>query len=580
MRLIKLLISNFRGIGGDKDLPGVQIDFEDIDLIFLIGENNTGKSSILSAYDYFVRSNLPVYESDFHKHNNKPITIEAWIEAESDEDLEHPAMKTSMNPKTRIAKFRKEWNKKDQSAIKYTYNYDEEEWKKGGAGGFDSILQNACPEPLWLKGLDSVDIVLEKVQKLIKEKVLDNASELERFINIKGELEKLREEIIAADFSKRVERRLNDLMQETFPDLSVSLFGEEKDDIGKKLSTFINTDIRFSNQGYAVHMDNHGHGIRRQFLFNALRGLNHVFSELDKSKAKRDDSIIENIDQTSSHYRKKMLLIEEPELFLHPQSIRMFADVLYELAEGFEFQIMAATHSPIIVDLSRDHTTLLRTRMKNNAEVQLHQVKNSIFDDDEKESLKMLNTFNPYVCEAFFNENVILVEGDTEAIIYRALIEKMVKAKKLKLIDAPLVVNCGSKMNIPSFQKVLRHFDIQYFIVHDLDETYDKNGNANAAWTLNERIYTEMLEFGDPSRARRYIMERNFESAHNYVYQSSLGKPLSAYRLIEDWEVDDISKAAIESLLICINHIQHNENETFDYDWVNNRKSAAPQSIG
>lgn len=577
MRLIKLLISNFRGIGGDPDSVGAKIDFEDINLIFLIGENNTGKSSMLSAYEYFVKSSLSVNENDFHKHNTEPITIEAWIEAENEKDFQHQAMKTSMNPDTNIAKFRKVWYMLNQSATKYTYNYNEGEWKEGGAGGFDSILQNACPEPIWLKGLDSVDIILEKVQKLILKKVLDKASELKRFNNIKSELEKLREDIITADFSKKVEGRLNTLMQETFPDLSVSLFGEEKDDIGKKLSTFINTDIRFSNHGYPVHMDNHGHGIRRQFLFNTLRGLHHVFSELDKAKSKRDDSIIENIDQSSSSFRKKMLLIEEPELFLHPQSIRLFADVLYELSEGSEFQIMAATHSPIIVDLGRDHTTLLRTRMKNNAEVQLHQVKNSLFEDNEKESLKMLNKFNPYVCEAFFNENVILVEGDTEAIIYRALIDKMVEAKELNLIDAPLVVNCGSKMNIPSFQKVLRHFDIQYFIVHDLDDTYDKNGNINAAWTLNERIYAEILEYGDPLRSRRYIMERDFESAHDYEYKPNLGKPLSAYRMINEWELKDSSQPAIESLLICLNHIS--DNQSYDSEWVNDRKSPKPESV-
>lgn len=571
MRLIKLLISNFRGIGGDKDFPGVEIDFEDINLIFLIGENNTGKSSVLSAYDYFVKSNLQVTESDFHKHNTNPITIEAWIEAENNEDFEHQAMKTSMDPNTKISKFRKVWYARNDSATKYTYNYKEGEWNKGGAGGFDTILQNACPEPIWLKGLDSVDIILEKVQKLIKEKVLDRASELERFKNIKSELEKLREDIILADFSKKVEGRLNSLMQETFPDLSVTLFGKEKDDIGKKLSTFINTDIRFSNHGYPVDMDNHGHGIRRQFLFNALRGLHHVFTELDKTKSKRNDSVIENIEENSAIFRKKMLLIEEPELFLHPQSIRLFADVLYELADGSEFQIMAATHSPIIVDLSRDHTTLLRTRMKDNAEVQLHQVKTSVFEDNEKESLKMLNSFNPYVCEAFFNENVILVEGDTEAIIYRTLIDRMVQAKKMKLVDAPLVVNCGSKMNIPSFQKVLRHFQIQYFVVHDLDDTYDKNGNASAAWTLNEKIYAEILEYGDTLRARRYIMERNFETAHNYVYNSTLGKPLSAFRMIKEWDLSDQSKPAIESLLICLNRIRN--SEIYDYDWVNDRCS-------
>ncbi|QKY70292.1 ATP-dependent endonuclease [Lentibacillus sp. CBA3610] len=577
MKLVKFLISNFRGISGDVDFPGVEIDFDDINLIFLIGQNNTGKSSVLSAYEYFVKSNTPAEEGDFHNQNDKPISIEAWIEAENDSDFEHQAMKTSMNPETGIARFRKVWNNKNEKGIKYTYNFKEEKWAEGGGGGFDSILQNACPEPIWLKGLDSVELVLEKVQKLVKEKVLDNASELERFKYIKTELEELRREVMATDFSQKVEGRLNDLMQETFPDLSVSLFGEEKDDLGKKLSNFINTDIRFSNQGFPVHMSNHGHGIRRQFLFNALRGLNHVFSELEKSKKQRDDEVIENIDQISAQHKKKMLLIEEPELFLHPQSIRMFTDVLYELSEGSEFQIMAATHSPIIVDLSRDHTTLLRTKMEKNGEIKLHQVRNNIFDENEKERLKMLNSFNPYVCEAFFNENVILVEGDTEAIIYRRLIDKFVEKEKIKLINAPLVVNCGSKMNIPSFQKVLRHFGIEYFVIHDLDHTFNKNGTQNAAWALNEKIYNEILEYDNSVKARRFIMERNFESAHQYEYKSSLGKPLSAYRLVDDWDIDDTSIPAIHALHACLNFTR--DFADFDQEWVNARKSSATQEV-
>ncbi|MCA1011400.1 ATP-dependent nuclease [Halobacillus halophilus] len=577
MKLIKLFISNFRGIGGEEGKPGVQIDFEDINLIYLIGQNNTGKSSTLSAYEYFVKSNMPAGENDFHKHSKKPITIEAWIQGENEDDFEHRAMKSSMNPQTKIAKFRKTWTDIGESGVKHTFDYQNNEWKSGGGGGFDSILQNACPEPVWLKGLDSVDIVLEKVQKMVKEKVLDNASELERFNNIKKDLEELRKEIIQADFSQKVEGRLNDLMQETFPDLEVSLFGEEKEDLGKKLSTFINTDIKFSNQGHPINMSNHGHGIRRQFLFNALRGLGHVFSELEKSKKQRDDNVIDNLDQESKHFRKRMLLIEEPELFLHPQSIRVFTDVLYDLAEGFEFQIMAATHSPILVDLSRDHTTLIRTKMEENAEVKLHQVNNNIFDDDEKERMKMLNSFNPYVCEAFFHDNVILVEGDTEAVIFRELIEKMIKASELSIIDAPLVVNCGSKMNIPSFQKVLRHFDIKYFVVHDLDETFDKNGNKNPAWTLNERIYEEIVNCGDRYKASRYVMERNFESAHSYKYNSNLGKPLSAYKLVETWEVDDTSKHAIKALKACLTRVV--EYDIFDHEWVESRKSPIPENV-
>ncbi|AUD13082.1 hypothetical protein CW734_04540 [Planococcus sp. MB-3u-03] len=68
---------------------------------------------------------------------------------------------------------------------------------------------------MWLRGLDGVDIILEKY-KTYQRKVIDQASEMQRFITIKDELEALRTEIIQADYSRKLETRLNDMMQETF----------------------------------------------------------------------------------------------------------------------------------------------------------------------------------------------------------------------------------------------------------------------------------------------------------------------------------------------------------------------------
>lgn len=310
-----------------------------------------------------------------------------------------------MDSKTKIARFRKVWKVEGEKAKKLTYNHATLAWEEGGAGGFDSILQNACPEPVWLKGLDSVDIIFENVQKMVKEKVLSRVTELPRFKEIEKEIASLRHDIINDEFTKRIERKLTELMEDTFPDLKVTLFGSEKKEFSKEVAGFINTDINVSNKNsdFDVDMNNNGHGIRRQFLFNTLRTLSDVFSELSKAKKGRDESLIENLDYRN---KTKMLLIEEPELFLHPQSVRMFSDILYRLAENSEFQIMAATHSPVVVDLSRDHTTIVRCNMNQQNESVVHQVKYNLFEGEEKEKIKMLNSFNPYVCEAFFADHV------------------------------------------------------------------------------------------------------------------------------------------------------------------------------
>jgi Predicted ATP-dependent endonuclease of the OLD family len=578
MKLVKLLITNFRSIAGTQEKAGVEIDLENINIVFLVGQNNVGKSNVLKAYEYFVSSSMESTECDFYKKDvRNKIIIEGWIKAENEEDSNHQAMLKSMNPETKIARFKKEWDKIGQKGNKYTYDIETNQWVAGGAGGFDTILQNACPDPVWLKGLDSVQIIFENVQKMVKEKVMSRIEELPRFKTISDELDKLRQDIIDDEYTKKIESKLTKLMEETFSQLKVTLFGGEKKEFSKEVSNFINADINITNKDsdFDIDMNNNGHGIRRQFLFNTLRGLSDVFSELSKTKKLRDNDII---DELKSKNKTKMLLIEEPELFLHPQSVRMFADTLYKLADNSEFQIMAATHSPIVVDLSREHTTILRCTSSNEMSSIIHQVKYNLFEGEEKERMKMLNSFNPYVCEAFFSDNVVLVEGDTESVVYREILNIMVETGVLDIKNVPLVVNCGSKMNIPSFQKVLRHFNIKYFVIHDLDDTYDKNGDLNAAWTLNEKIFNEIEAFNtiNPGSARRYVMERNFESAHKYSYKASLGKPLSAYRLVHSWDISNTTIPAIQAIKMCID--DSSEYGTFDMDWVYKRVTPNPEA--
>ncbi|MFT0342585.1 TOPRIM nucleotidyl transferase/hydrolase domain-containing protein [Bacteroides thetaiotaomicron] len=57
----------------------------------------------------------------------------------------------------------------------------------------------------------------------------------------------------------------------------------------------------------------------------------------------------------------------------------------------------------------------------------------------------MVNRFNPHICEAFYADKVLLVEGDTETIVYRDLLNRFFPDEEI------FVLNTGSKMNIPFF---------------------------------------------------------------------------------------------------------------------------------
>jgi putative ATP-dependent endonuclease of the OLD family len=56
----------------------VQISFENSDIIFLLGQNNSGKSTILKAYEILVNPKFEPSIQDFHGHRiSEPIIIEA-----------------------------------------------------------------------------------------------------------------------------------------------------------------------------------------------------------------------------------------------------------------------------------------------------------------------------------------------------------------------------------------------------------------------------------------------------------------------------------------------------------------------
>ena len=130
-----------------------------------------------------------------------------------------------------------------------------------------------------------------------------------------------------------------------------------------------------------------------------------------------------------------------------------------------------------------------------------------------------------------------MVEGDTEAIVFRYILDKYYDDRTI------YVLNTGSKNNMVFYQKILTHFNIKHHVVHDIDDVFDKNGNNNSAWTLNNTIWEQIQESNNSNYngiARRYIHNKNFESAHPaYKLNIAKGKPLSAYEYAKTLNIDD-----------------------------------------
>jgi predicted ATP-dependent endonuclease of OLD family len=519
MKLQKLIIKNFRGLRGEQNV----IDFSRSNIIILIGQNNVGKSSFLKAYEFFVNAKQAASSSDFFNYDvSVPIEIEGiFLKEKNDEDdIELSGKGKTAEPDwvnkwvddNNLVKIKKIWKRKDDVGEKFTYSPGLANWVKDGFGGLPTLFQKYSPTPITISAMETEASLEEKVNKLIQDEILKKLRDdyPNEFNNLVAGVKDLQKKIVDSDIVSEYNNDINEHFKKVFTDLTLKI--EPKSDENIKLEDAFKKNHSVNVKKDGVERDeaftHYGHGVIRQALFNFI-------SFLKRTKG--------------SNIKEYLILFEEPELFLHPEIAFRLRKNLYELAENSPFQILCATHSPLMIDISKPHSSLVRVIKNLDESTEAYQVDDDVFrgDEEKKKRIQMINRFNPHVCESFYAKKVIIVEGDTEAIVFRDLINRFFPQFEI------YVLNAGSKNNMPFFQEIFTAFHIEHCIIHDSDAKLNENGTVNSAWTLNDSIWSN-VEIANTSRlgiARRYVHNPNFELAHG-VKLTGKEKPLRAYEYV------------------------------------------------
>lgn len=549
MKLLRLTIQNFRGING-KDVDDNSIDFSTSNLVFLIGQNNVGKSSFLRAYEFFVAPKQAAAKEDFYNYDiSNPIIIEAHFlkEAEDDEDSDlskdgkgsDPNWSQKWTDDNSIIRIRKVWDGIGATGKKQTMNPKDGKWQDGGFGGLDTLLTKYSPTPICINAMETAASLEEKVNKIMNDQFLKKAKESfpDEYDAAKSALETLQGKITDSDEVATINENVNKRFKELFEDLTLEIKAKDSEKLNflKAIEKAHSVNVKRDGVERAETFMQNGHGIIRQALFNFLAFL----------------------DQAAGDGKRKeyLILFEEPELFLHPKAAYKLRKSLYSLAEDSPYQVLCATHSSLMVDISKPHSSLVRVT-KDGEHTKTYQVGDEVFQNTEnKQIVQMINRFNSFICECFYADKAILVEGDTEAIVFRDLLERFAPKEEI------FVVNTGSKNNIPFFQEVMTHFHIHHWVIHDTDST-----DKTSAWTLNERIWEKVqaAQKIDQSLANRRVMVKNFEEANGYTVNTSHGKPLSAFLFAQDIQSLDDDKVCCKTLKDIIS----NSNDTQDQNWI------------
>ncbi|MDA8136037.1 MAG: AAA family ATPase [Desulfobacteraceae bacterium] len=174
-------------------------------------------------------------------------------------------------------------------------------------------------------------------------------------------------------------------------------------------------------------------------------------------------------------YKNFILGIEEPELCLHPNGQRKMLSVLENIS-SYD-QVIYCTHSNFFVNMF-DYNNIVIVRRDNNGPCSAYQYRGDIFEAEEAEAKKRLKKVFRYLSlfdlsrsELFFSRKVVLVEGDTEKFIIPFWATRLTEEdKKFDFSSNNIsIVECGGKTNMHIFMRVLNRFRIPYVVIHDVD---------------------------------------------------------------------------------------------------------------
>jgi putative ATP-dependent endonuclease of OLD family len=512
MRLSDLTIRNFRCI--------TEIHISIYDFTTLIGPNNAGKSTVLRAIQLLLENQKPeLDEWPALAEPLRPIEIEATFTDIKDWErrkpgisgtihnnqiqLKYMATRDPENPKKIVTTYltlkpseliegwsetfkelspevsdiakrhgitnQASWKtvaskERAKSAIReeapHLIQTSDPDWTEEGTS-IPAALQQALPQVIYVPAIiDPADAIKPAAKsvfgQLLVRVIVPTIQSSTEYTNLRSALSTLKSKI--GDTStqgfqdiNRLMKQMSDRMKEIFP-ATVELAIEEPD-FEKLISGIAGLRI---NDGTQTPIHLQGHGVQRSVIFAMI-----------ETMAQQLAASVMDATQT----RATVLLFEEPELFMHPHLMRRLKASLVKLANREQFQVICTTHSPFLIEVAEDPRSLVIFKRESlQIPPVISQLSTDPLGEDERVQLRATLDFHPTVCEAFFAQRTVLVEGDTELAILRTLPELAIfYGISTEKLNSTTIVSCGGKWTIVPIAKLLKHFEINFRVIHDRD---------------------------------------------------------------------------------------------------------------
>lgn len=542
MKIQKIETKNYRSLHNLTIYPE--------DILALVGRNNSGKSNLIKALELFFEGSIRLINDEcFYNHKpEEPIEILITFEQLSDWEREQfepwmdedklvvgreivcsSADSYTINNLAIIKVPEPEWLREDiisgEKITEWWSNKDELKingldfgvelgttkptvvkwkeavkkfldehrneipWKKErreNPKGYPGVLKGALPEFIHIPAVRDIseeakvgktnpfgqliNSVLVKISGEQKDAISKQLKEIEKRLNRSEEGERITE-------IKNIEARLNKLMSELMDcDIEIEMAMPQ-------LREVFGAAKIYADDGTRTTIEGKGHGMQRSMIFTILRAYAEL-AHVQKAGEKAEE-------------RTTIFAIEEPELYLHPQSQRTLMSVFREIASGSD-QIIYSTQSSLFIDISHfDQICIMRREKKEESyESYPTQLLMSAIAEDLKsrkgvdateEGIReqYSHVFNPMINEGFFADKVVIVEGPSEQYALPIYADALGYDLDRNNIS---VVHSDGKGQMDRLLRVFDGFKIPTYLWFDGDKNNEKKADRDKTLELLELL--------------------------------------------------------------------------------------------
>lgn len=487
------------------------------DYTVFVGENNSGKSNLLFALLWFFGKEK-LSKSDLNEQVSDDPYVEVTFALQAGEKFVHPE-EYLVDDKFRVKATaqRADIMQKPSSAEYHGYTGKNEDIPKNSKlMGWKNVAQASFGELVYIPSVHPLSDELKLTTKSSFNQLVSNyvIARMMAEDEKAGHYRQVSEAIASlSTFMKTGEGSAMKLLKDDIASKMLSYDGVELDfDLeppvaDELIKSCIRPQVIVDGSSTPFPITSQGDGFQRSMIFSLLTNL----AELTKRQAATGKK---NIKNNCTYY-----LIEEPEIFLHPNHQMYFRNKLEELAEDSASQVLIVSHSPYFLNYVSDFSRIKRVTKEQNVskviEISTDEI-NSICKDNgdlmarakdacratqfsveefksesqkiaEDDHLRYLLWIDPTRANAYLSKKVILVEGPTEKAFFAFMFNDpdgdFYEEKETSNIA---VIDTVGKYHFYKFARLLHKLGVKVWCVSDEDEDSCRNGISHKL--LNEGL--------------------------------------------------------------------------------------------